>query len=170
MWYIKACFGNRIGTAVAGVFAVLCLIDTFSMGCMVQVNALSGAVNGAFGISKTLIGAAVAMLCALVITKGAKGISRITEWLVPLMSLGYVIISVAVMIKCRDRLTWAISGIFSDAFTLRSGVCGIGGFILSDALRFGTMRGLLSNEAGCGTAPFAHAASRVSEPAKHKSK
>ena len=166
MWYIKACFGNRIGTAVAGVFAVLCLIDTFSMGCMVQVNALSGAVNGAFGISKTLIGAAVALLCALVITKGAKGISRITEWLVPLMSLGYVIISIAVMIKCRDRLTWAISGIFSDAFTLRSGVCGIGGFILSDALRFGTMRGLLSNEAGCGTAPFAHAASRVSEPAK----
>ncbi len=166
MWYIKACFENKMGSVIAAVFALLCLVDAFSMGCIVQVNALSGAVNGAFGIPKTVIGVIVALLCALVITKGARGISRITEWLVPLMSLGYVIISVAVMIKCRDRLSWALSGIFSDAFTFRSGVGGIGGFLLSDALRFGTMRGLLSNEAGCGTAPFAHAASRVSEPAK----
>jgi len=38
--------------------------------------------------------------------------------------------------------------------------------LFSDAIRYGTMRGLLSNEAGWGTAPLAHAASSTKEPAK----
>jgi AGCS family alanine or glycine:cation symporter len=33
-------------------------------------------------------------------------------------------------------------------------------------VRYGTMRGLLSNEAGCGTAPIAHAASDTKSPAE----
>ena len=167
MWYIKDGMKNRhLGTFLSGVFAILCVVDALSMGCVVQVNALSGAVNGAFGTPKALIGLLVSIMTALVITKGANGISKLTEWLVPLMSLGYILRSVAVMVICRDKLTWAFSTIFKEACTLKSGVGGIGGFLLSDGLRYGTMRGLLSNEAGCGTAPFAHAASNTREPAK----
>ena len=166
MWYIRACFKGRAGTVIASIFASLCLIDALSMGCIVQVSALSGAINGAFGIPKLFIGVAIALTCALTVAGGAVKISRITQWLVPTMSLGYVAISIAVMVKCRESLGWALRGIFSDAFEIRSGVGGIGGFLLSDALRYGSMRGLLSNEAGCGTAPFAHASSRVSEPAR----
>lgn len=167
MWYIKDGIKNKkLGVTVSGIFAALCVIDALSMGCIVQVNALSGAVNGAIGTPKALIGVVVALLTALVITKGAGGISKITEWIVPIMSLGYVIISVAVMIICRDELLDALSLIFEDAFTLKSGVGGVGGFLLSDGLRYGTMRGLLSNEAGCGTAPFAHSTSKIKTPAK----
>ena len=170
MWYVKACFSSaknkRLGVVLSGIFAALCVVDALSMGCIVQVNALSGAVNGAFGTPKVLIGLLVALMTALVITKGAKGISRLTEWLVPLMSLGYIAISVAVMVICRDKLSWAFSTIFKEAFTFKSGVGGVAGFLLSDGLRYGTMRGLLSNEAGCGTAPFAHAASNTRTPAK----
>ena len=168
MWYIKKCFSShkKIGMIIGGIFAGLCTVDALSMGCVVQVNALSGAVNGAFGVAKSIIGVCVAILTALVITKGAKGISRLTEWLVPIMSLGYIIISVAVMVICRDKLSWALTTIFKEAFTFRSGVGGVAGFLLSDGLRYGTMRGLLSNEAGCGTAPFAHAASNAKSPAK----
>jgi AGCS family alanine or glycine:cation symporter len=167
MWYIKDGIKNkRLGGIISGIFAALCILDALSMGCIVQVNALSGAVEGAFGTPKILIGLIVALLTGLVINKGAHGISRITEWLVPLMSLGYVIISVAVMIICRDKLSWAISMIFKDAFNVKSGVGGVAGFLISDGLRYGTMRGLLSNEAGCGTAPFAHAASNQKTPAK----
>ena len=167
MWYIMAGIGNkRLARILCSIFAGLCVVDSLSMGCIVQVNALSGAVNGAFGTPKFLIGILVAIMTALVITKGAKGISQLTEWLVPLMSLGYIAISVAVMIICRDRLLWALSTIVKEAFTVRSGAGGFAGFLLSDALRYGTMRGLLSNEAGCGTAPFAHAASSTRAPAK----
>ena len=170
MWYIKDGLSllknKKLGVFLSGMFATLCVVDALSMGCIVQVNALSGAVNGAFGISKPIIGIAVAILTAAVISKGAKGISRLTEWLVPLMSLGYIAISVAVMIICRDRLSWVLVTIFKEAFNFKSGVGGIAGFLISDGLRYGTMRGLLSNEAGCGTAPFAHAASNTKTPAK----
>lgn len=167
MWYIKNGIKNKkLGGALASIFAALCTLDALSMGCIVQVNALSGAVNGALGTPKILIGMIVALMTALVITKGARGISKITEWLVPLMSLGYIVISVAVMIICRDRLPYALSIIFKDAFSVKSGAGGLMGFLISDGLRYGTMRGLLSNEAGCGTAPFAHAVSNQKEPAK----
>lgn len=170
MWYIRACFDRlglkKVGKFLAAVFAVLCAVDSLSMGCIVQVNALSGAVNGAFGISKVSIGICVVILIAIVIKKGARGISRLTEILVPIMSLGYIIISIAVMIICRDRLFEGITAIFRDAFSVRSGVGGVLGFLFSDGLRYGTMRGLLSNEAGCGTAPFAHATSNNTDPAR----
>ena len=170
MWYISRAFEGmglkRLGIALASVFAFLCVMDSLSMGCIVQVSALSGAVNGAFGIPKVAIGICVAVLTAAVIKKGAKGISGITEILVPLMSLGYVVMSVAVMVKCHDRLLWGLGEIFKGAFSIRSGVSGFLGFLFSDSVRYGTMRGLLSNEAGCGTAPFAHAASSNTTPAK----
>ncbi len=166
MWYITACFKGKAGRVIAAIFAALCILDALSMGCIIQVNALSSAVNGSFGVPKLLIGAFVALLVGIVIKKGACGISALTEWLVPLMSLGYVIISVAVMVKCRDRLPWVLETVIKDAFSVKSGVGGLLGFLLSDSVRLGTMRGLLSNEAGCGTAPFAHVTSNTKSPAK----
>jgi AGCS family alanine or glycine:cation symporter len=42
---------------------------------------------------------------------------------------------------------------------------GLLGFLTSRVIQSGTMRGLLSNEAGCGTAPTAHAAANAKSPA-----
>ena len=39
------------------------------------------------------------------------------------------------------------------------------GVLTSSALRFGVARGIVSNEAGCGTAPIAHAAADTDSPA-----
>ncbi len=170
MYYIKDYFElngkKKLGVILAAVFAVFCVIDSISMGCIVQVNAVSSAFWGVSGIPTWLCGGLLTIMTALVITKGTRGISALTEYLVPLMSLGYIVMSVAVMIVCRDRLPEAVGKIFRDAFSVSSSAGGVLGFLVSDALRFGTMRGLLSNEAGCGTAPFAHAASNTNEPAK----
>jgi AGCS family alanine or glycine:cation symporter len=54
--------------------------------------------------------------------------------------------------------------IFRDAFSFTSMGGGVLGFLTSRALRTGTMRGLLSNEAGCGTAPTAHACANAVSP------
>jgi len=170
MYYIKDYFTQKgklkIGKALACLFAVLCVTVSLGMGCVVQVNAVSSSFKGVFNVPTWICGAVLTVMTAAVVTKGAKGISRLTELLVPFMSLGYIAMSVAVMIICRDRLPEAIERIFSDAFTVRSSVGGIFGFLFSDAIRYGTMRGLLSNEAGWGTAPLAHAASSTKEPAK----
>ena len=170
MYYIKDRFDKKkrpkIGKILAWSFAAMCAIVSLSMGCVMQVNAVSSSFKGVFDVPEWICGAILAIMTAAVITKGAKGISKLTEWLVPLMSLGYIVMSVAVMFICRDRIPEALAKIFSDAFSFGSTAGGILGFFISDAVRYGTMRGLLSNEAGCGTAPFAHAASSTNDPAK----
>ena len=55
--------------------------------------------------------------------------------------------------------------IWQGAFAPESAIGGVSGFLLSRALRVGTMRGLLSNEGGCGTAPTAHAEADAKSPA-----
>jgi AGCS family alanine or glycine:cation symporter len=49
--------------------------------------------------------------------------------------------------------------IFKDAFSLKCAVGGFCGYGIKSAIRYGVARGVISNEAGCGTAPCAHASS-----------
>ena len=100
------------------------------------------------------------------ILRGSTGILALTEKLVPLMTLGFTVISVAVIVMRPSDALAAIEKIFSNAFSFQSGAAGVSGFLLSGAIRYGTMRGILSNEAGCGTAPAAHAVSSCREPAR----
>jgi AGCS family alanine or glycine:cation symporter len=82
------------------------------------------------------------------------------------MTVGYILLSVAVISARWSGVGGAFLLIFEDAFSLDSAAGGVLGFLLSTKLRTGTMRGLMSNEAGCGTAPTAHAASSTQNPAK----
>lgn len=170
MYYIIDCFSNvrvrRIGYAVAGIFAILCIIDSITMGCVIQINAVSRAFLGVFDIPVVLTGIILAPLTAVIISGGAKGISSVTEKLVPIMTVGYIVMSIAVMVIRRDALGDAVGQIFAGAFSPKSTVGGVVGFVMSRSLRYGTMRGLVSNEAGCGTAPIAHAASNTRNPAE----
>jgi AGCS family alanine or glycine:cation symporter len=119
-----------------------------------------------FGVPRIVIGAIFALIAFAAMLKGRSGILSLTEKLVPLMTAGFVLVSLAVILRAPASAADAISKIFIDAFNFRSGVAGVSGFLLSGALRYGTMRGILSNEAGCGTAPAAHAVSNCDEPAR----
>jgi AGCS family alanine or glycine:cation symporter len=166
MYYIRACFRGRLGAVLAGIFAVFCIINAFSVGSMIQVNAAAEAMNGVFGTPPIVIGLIFASITLVAILRGSTGILALTEKLVPLMTLGFTVISVAVIVMRPSDALAAIEKIFSNAFSFQSGAAGVSGFLLSGAIRYGTMRGILSNEAGCGTAPAAHAVSSCREPAR----
>jgi AGCS family alanine or glycine:cation symporter len=166
MYYIRACFRGRLGAVLAGIFAVFCIINAFSVGSMIQVNAAAEAMNGVFGTPPIVIGLIFAAITLVAILRGSTGILALTEKLVPLMTFGFTVISVAVIVMRPSDALAAIEKIFSNAFSFQSGAAGVSGFLLSGAIRYGTMRGILSNEAGCGTAPAAHAVSSCREPAR----
>ena len=167
MYYISDALGKgRIATFVASVFACFCIFNAVSMGGMIQVNAASNAINGVFGIPPILIGIMFAFITFFATVRGRDGILAVTEKLVPFMTVGFLLLSLAVICIYPQRTLNAFALIFKNAFTLRSGVSGVFGFLLSSSLRYGTMRGILSNEAGCGTAPAAHAVSSCKIPAK----
>ena len=169
-YYIKDLFTSRrksvIGKTLAAVFAILCILNSITMGCMIQSNAASTSVSGVFGVSGWIVGGAVALLCCFVIVVNASWVSGFCEKTVPLMTLGYILISVAVIAMRWEGIPRAFAVIFEDAFSFESSAGGVFGFFLSSKLRAGTMRGLMSNEAGCGTAPTAHASSNTESPAK----
>ena len=167
MYYIFDGLGKKwFGRIVACTFAVLCLVNAVSMGGMIQVNAAAGAMSGVFGVEPIIIGAVFAAILVWTILRGRDGILSVTEKLVPFMTAGFLLLSVAVICIYPSGVLGAFSQIFKNAFSLRSGVGGVLGFFLSNAIRYGTMRGILSNEAGCGTAPAAHSVSNCKIPAK----
>ncbi len=161
MDYIRAGFRKRglpvLGGFLASVFALLCLGNALSMGSLLQVSAVASALEGAFEIPRLLTGIVLALVALWLIRGGSEGMMRITEKMVPLMTLGYLILSAAVLILRSEAIPRAFFRIFEDAFSPVAAAGGVGGFLLSRGVRFGTMRGLISNEAGCGTAPAAHA-------------
>lgn len=156
----------RLGKALAAVFAFLCILDSFTTGGSIQSAAVSGALAGVMGIPPALSGGILAVICAVLLMRGTGVIMRVTEVLVPVMCAGFLFLSVWCMAAQPQKIGEAIGLIFRDAFTPSSAFGGVGGFLFSRAARFGTMRGLLSNEAGCGTSPFAHAVADAKSPAE----
>ncbi len=147
----------RLAAVLSAVFAVLTVLNALSMGCVIQSNAVSSSLSGVLSIPPAIVGILLVLLTVPVVLRGGRGVSALTEVLVPVMSLGYLILSLAVLLLRRELLGEALRSVFEGAFRPESAVGGIGGFLLSKALRLGSMRGLLSNEGGCGTAPTAHA-------------
>ncbi len=161
-YYIKeALFPRfpRLAVFLSSLFALLCVTNCLSMGAVMQTNAISDAFFGSFGVSPVLCGLALAAATFAIITGGAKAVTRFNSWLVPFMSLAYIALSLAVIIPRRERLPELFGAIISDALNTKSAAGGVLGFLFSRALRFGVMRGLFSNEAGCGTSPTAHVSS-----------
>ncbi len=169
-YYIKDSFAAKgkiaVGKLIALIFSILCIINSVTMGCVIQSNAVSTSFFGVFNISPWLVGGVMALLCALVIMGNARWISAFSEKTVPLMTVGYILLSVAVLAAKSEFVGDAFVAIFRDAFSLQSAAGGAAGFLISRGLRAGVMRGLMSNEAGCGTAPTAHAAADTDSPAK----
>ena len=157
---------KRLGNALAVVFALGFILCSLTMGSMLQSSAVSEALYGVCNIPLITSGAALAILSLLVASRGTSGIVKVTNFLVPIMSVGYALISVAVIFLNIHKIGDAFWLIFKEAFDIRSVVSGVGGYAFMRAIRYGVMRGLVSNEAGCGTAPTAHALAECKSPAR----
>jgi AGCS family alanine or glycine:cation symporter len=151
------------------VFAGFTVLAGFGIGNMSQANAVVSQVHSAFPsldpvFSAQVLGAAMAILTALVIIGGVKSIARASSFLVPVMAIAYVIGCVAILILNADRVPAALSLIVTSAFSGQAAVGGFAGAGVAAAMRFGIARGLFSNESGLGSAPIVAAAARTTHP------
>ena len=161
-YYIRANLSTkslRFGKLLSALFAFLCIINCFSMGAVIQTGAISEAASSVWNIPPLLCGLILAAVTFFLLRGGAKTITKLTSALVPFMSLLYLVLSLAVIIPRASQLPDLMRQILDSAFTGESAAGGILGFFMSRALRFGVIRGLFSNEAGCGTSPTAHISS-----------
>ncbi len=160
MYYMRDGLGGRVGKAFAALFSVLCLTAALSLGSMVQANAVAESASLAFRVPPVFSGALLVLFTFLAVIRGARGIQAVTSRLIPLLTLFYLGLSLYAVTTHASALPSVFARIFTDAFTPASAVGGVGGFLSIRALRYGVTRGLLSNEAGAGTAPMAHATAK----------
>ncbi len=152
--------------AVAVIFCIACILTSFTMGSITQTKAAADGVFTSLKISPIVCGAVFFVIVLYLSFGGSEKISGFTLKLIPPLCLAYVILSLTVIFIFRDNVLYVTSVILSEAFTPRAGVGGVLGFLSSPAMRYGVTRGIMSNEAGCGTAPFAHARAEIDSPVK----
>ena len=151
---------------LAVIFAVFGTLATFGIGNMTQSNAIANALNQSFNIPLVASGIGVAALVAIVIIGGIRRIGAVTEKLVPFMAIFYFVGGVVILFLNANRLPAAFGTIMAGTFSMQSVGGGIMGYAIMRAIRFGIARGVFSNEAGLGSAPIAHAASRDKDPVR----
>lgn len=162
---------NKRWKLLASVYCFFGVIAAFGVGNSVQINAVMGSFES---VSRSLgwefnsqlrifIGTSLALLIAIVLHGGAKGIGKFAEKLVPFAALFYICLCVGVLLACWDRIFDALRMIVCGAFAPRAVTGGaIGSFLLT--MRVGVSRGVFTNEAGLGTAGIAHGSAVVDHP------
>ena len=166
MYYMTKGIGGILGKLLALIFALLGVISALSMGSLVQMKAAADALSETFSFPSLLFGIGSAAVCAFLLLGGYEKISRVTAFVIPCLSAVYLVMSVRVVWLEADRIYPLCRMIMARAFSFSSASGGILGFLFSRALRQGIAKGSFSHEAGCGTAPLAHAGADTKIPAK----
>lgn len=154
----------KLGAVAFAGFAVVATIGT---GSAVQASAMSGIITSSVPvIPNWAVAIAVVVAVSAVVFGGVRSISRVCEWLVPIMAIAYALGCVVIMGMNFDKLGEAVVLIVECAFTPKAAFGGAVGSGLLMALQFGCARGLFSNESGLGTAPIVAAAAKTKNPAE----
>ena len=169
MYYINEGLKDRkgfrhIAKPLAVLFSIFCVLASFGIGNMTQVNSISSAMKSNFNIPTIVTGIALAVIAALVIVGGIKRIASVTEKLVPFMALFYIIGCLIIFFSNFHQIPYVFSSIFRNAFNFGAIAGGVGGYIIKRAVTMGFKRGVFSNEAGLGSSVMVHSASDVKEP------
>ena len=171
MYYLRDGLGSRkgcktVGKVLAWLFSLFCLLASFGIGNMTQVNSISGNMETVFGVPTWVTGLVIMVLVGLVVVGGLKRIASVTEKIVPFMVILYMLGSIAIFFMNISQIGEVFSAIFRGAFAAKAATGGVVGYGIKLAIEQGMKRGVFSNEAGLGSSVMVHSNSNVKEPVK----
>ncbi len=169
MYYLRDGLGTKkhcriFGMILAILFSVFCLLASFGIGNMSQVNAIAGNMENVFGIEPALTGAVLTVLTGIVITGGMKRVALVAEKLIPFMAVAYLFGTLAIFFSNFKQIPDVLNAVFKGAFGMKAAGGGIVGYGMKTAVTLGMKRGVFSNEAGLGSSVIVHANADVCEP------
>lgn len=147
-----------LGKALSCLYAALCLALSIFMGARMQAEAIKVSAEGIGADTGKILAPFLILLTLFICIGGKKSIKKAVIIIIPIASLLYTGLCLSVILPRISLLPSVARKCIKDAFMPRSAAGGILGFFISDAMREGFSRGLLSNEAGAGTSSFAHTA------------
>ena len=175
MYYIKNGLGKK-WMWLAYLYAAFGVCAVFGTGNATQVNTIITAIDAALlnynvlavdhiATCNLIIGIVIAIVVGLILIGGIKRIGKVTEKLVPVMALLYVLLALGLICIKGSQVPAVFQSIFQGAFNPRAVTGGVvGTFFLS--MKKGVSRGIFSNEAGLGTGSIAHACADTRKPVK----
>ena len=171
MYYLRDGLGakkgcKQIGAILAILFSCFCVLASFGIGNMSQINSIATNMKSAFTIPAWVTGVILMVLAALVIVGGIKRIASVAEKLVPFMALIYVLGALIIVVANFGNMGAVLKAIFKGAFALKAAGGGVVGYGIKQALTWGMKRGVFSNEAGLGSSVMVHSSSNVKEPVR----
>ena len=171
MYYLKNGLGAKkgckyIGTILAVLFCCFCLLASFGIGNMSQVNSMVSNVENSFGIPTIVTGIFLVIAVGAVVLGGLQAIAKVTEKIVPFMVVLYFIGALIIIFSNISNIPAVFVSIFKGAFAMKSVAGGIVGAGIAEAMKWGMKRGVFSNEAGLGSSVMVHSNSNVKEPVR----
>ena len=155
------------------------LAGALGIGTMTQINSITESVNSVFdpnaintinvfGNNLPLVGIIVGLIVTIVyafaLIGGINRISKVSAIIVPVMAIGFFLVSFLVVLFNIPSIPSAIATILKDAFTLKAGLGATAGIGIMIAMREGVSKGIFSNEAGLGSAPIVIASGKSNDP------
>ena len=150
-----------LGRGAALLFALLSVTLSLLMGSLLQGSVIRTAADTLLPVHPLSIGLLLFGITALLFFGGRRTVERLTGIVIPWLTLLYCLLAVMIVFVNITSLPSVIRRILCEAFSLRSVGGGILGIGILRAMRAGIGKGLFSNEAGAGTAPFAHGDAEV---------
>ena len=172
MYYIaRGIPSYPVGRSFAMIFAFFgACAALFGTGNMAQSNTIARTfVEAARSVSGVNVpplvpGILITVAVGLVLLGGVRRIASVAERLVPGMILLYTATAMAFLIINISRVPEIFTTIINGALSPAAAAGGFTGASFSQVVAAGVSRGVLSNEAGLGSAPIAHGIAKVKHP------
>lgn len=145
-------------------FAFFLMIELIPSIATQSVSAVQNAET--LGLPGIATGIGLAIVVMLVVIGGIKRIASVMDKMVPFMAGIYIVAALIIICMNIKNMPDVIASIFVYAFAPHAAVGGFAGSSIALALRWGSARGVYSNEAGLGTAPMAHSTADVDHPVR----
>jgi len=157
-YYIKNGLNKK---NLGGVYAIIVFISYIFGFISIQTNTITKSLDQLINISPYIIGIILVVLVILVIQKGVTSIAFISSKIVPIMTIGYLLLGLCVIIINIDEIPSILIDIIKNAFNFKSFITG---FFTSFIV--GIQRGLFATEAGLGTGSIASSTTSNNNPYK----
>lgn len=152
-FYIEKGLKNK---KLASIYAIL-IIVAYIVGFMtIQANTITTSIHNYYGFSPIIIGIILAIISGISIMRGLNEIANITSKLVPIMGIGYILLSASIILMNLNQIPGVLMEIITDAFHIKA----ISGGVIATFV-IGIQRGVFSTEAGLGTGAIASSTSHT---------
>ncbi|MGL5440180.1 MAG: alanine/glycine:cation symporter family protein [Filifactoraceae bacterium] len=166
-YYMERGLGEERGFKLWYVPAFIFGMGIFSTFFITLQNyTVSEAVGNTFNIPLISVSIAYIILVYIMIGNGIPGLGKIAGYMVPFMTLFYILAGLFIILKNFTDIPLAFSEIISGAFNGTAAMGGFKGAVVGKAIQMGMARAVYSNEAGWGTSPMIHSTAKTDHPVK----